>query len=78
MKDLIDSVDLMLSPDFKDRMKSEYWQLNIRMNRLFYILQNWDNLEFKPRCDKYTLNMQYHYMKKYINKSWIYSLYIKY
>ena len=65
MKDLIDSVDLMLSPDFKDRMKAEYWQLHIRMNRLFDILQNWDNLEFKPKGGKDTLNMQYHYMKKY-------------
>ena len=35
------------------------------MNRLFDILQNWDNLEFKPKCGKDTLNMQYHYMKKY-------------
>ena len=65
MKDLIDSVDLMLSPDHKDRLKAEYWQLHIRMNRLFDILQNWDNLEFKPKCGKDTLNMQYHYMKKY-------------
>lgn len=65
MKDLIDSVDLMLSPHSKDRLKAEYWQLHIRMCRLFNLLQTYDTLEIKTKCDLTTLNMQYHYMKKY-------------
>ena len=65
MRDLVETVDAMLSPDYKERFKAEYWQVSIRMMRLFHLLQNWDTLEFKPKCDKMTLNMQYEYMKLY-------------
>lgn len=65
MRDLVETVDAMLSPDYKERFKAEYWQVSIRMMRLFNLLQTWDTLEFKPKCDKTTLNMQYQYMKLY-------------
>jgi len=32
--ELEDTVELMLSDDYRDRMKAEYWQTKIRYDRL--------------------------------------------
>ena len=49
---LKDTAKLMVSDDYKDRFKAEYFQLKIRHDKLCAMLNNWDtrNLEFAPTC----------------------------
>ena len=50
MMELKDTVEMMLSSDYKERFKAEYWQLKIRHDRLQKMVDNWDNLDFIPTC----------------------------
>ena len=65
--ELKDTVDLMLSKDYIDRFKAEYYQLKIRFEKLEETLNNWDNLEYTPINPKEVLETQldemYNYMK---------------
>ena len=66
---LVDTVDMMSSPDFKERFKAEYYQLKIRAdslnNMLIKMLTN--NLDFKPKCSFDLLNAQLRAMDLYMN-----------
>ena len=65
--ELKDTVDLMLSQDYIDRFKAEYYQLKIRFEKLENTLNNWENLDYTPINPKEVLEMQldqmYNYMK---------------
>lgn len=62
------TVDLMLSEDYKERFKAEYYQLYQRFNKLRTMLIKWDRdeLDFIPNCPRGTYDMQLEYMYKYL------------
>lgn len=68
IKTLKDTVELMNSPDYRDRFVAEYKQLVIRYKRLREMLDKWDRdeLDFKPTCPRSTYNMQIKAMTDYI------------
>ena len=55
-KTLKDTVELMISTDYRDRFIAEYQQLVIRYRGLRNMLDKWDRgeLEFKPTCPRST------------------------
>ena len=65
---LQDTVDMMLSADYKERFKAEYWQLACRYGKLAAMLADWDNgnLDFKPTCPRSTYNIQMTAMTDYL------------
>jgi hypothetical protein len=71
--ELKDTVKMMLSSDYKERFKAEYWQLKIRHDKLRKMVDNWDKLDFTPTCPYKTyvcqlLDME-HYMKILRNRA---------
>lgn len=52
MEELKETVELMLSNDYKERFKAEYYQLKIRIDRLDNMLSEMENdeLNFTPTC----------------------------
>ena len=52
MEELKETVELMLSNDYKERFKAEYYQLKIRIDRLDNMLSKMENdeLNFIPTC----------------------------
>ena len=68
MNDLKETVDLMLSPDYKERFKAEYYQVKIRHDKLIALIRKWDNneLDFVPTCSKNLLLIQSQYMEMYM------------
>ena len=58
--ELKDTAILMLSSDYKERFKAEYFQLKIRYEKLKYMLQKWDagELNFTPNCPRSLYNLQ--------------------
>ena len=63
-----DTIKLMMSIDFKDRIKAEYYQLKIRLEGLERMLKAYKEgtLDFKPNCDYELLHLQLVYMKCYM------------
>lgn len=49
---LIDTASLMISEDYRDRFKAEYYQTKIRLDKLKDMVENWDDLDFVPTCEK--------------------------
>ena len=44
--ELKDTATLMVSSDYKERFKAEYYQLKIRLEKLKCMLQKWNNSKF--------------------------------
>ena len=44
---LEETIELMTSPDYKDRFKAEFEQLSFRINKLDAFLNKWDSGELK-------------------------------
>jgi len=67
--ELRDTVDLMLSDDYKDRFKAEYLQLKIRYEKLKVMLDKWDNdeLDFTPTCPREIYDEQIDGMETYLD-----------
>lgn len=67
MKELKDTADMMNSPDYKERFKAEYYQLEARIAKLDKMLEKWvvGALEFEPTCSFELLNRQLGAMKTY-------------
>jgi hypothetical protein len=65
--ELKDTIKLMTSEDYKERFLAEYWQLKIRHDELKKMMDNWDNLKFRPICGKTTYMLQLSYMKDYLD-----------
>lgn len=64
---LEETAPLMISADYKDRFKAEYLQLAIRYNKLSKMVENWDNLNFTPTCDKGVYQFQLNAMHSYMD-----------
>lgn len=66
--ELKDTVDMMLSEDYKERFKAEYYQLVNRRKGLMTMLEKWENgtLDFKPVCIKDIYKAQLDAMESYI------------
>ena len=64
---LKDTVELMNSPDYKDRFKAEYLQLKIRIKSLSEMLSEYKKgtLPFTPKCSYDLLNRQLNSMVMY-------------
>lgn len=70
MKELKDTVDLMLSDDPRDRFKAEYWQTKIRFDRLNKTILEYDNdaKSSAPPCpSRETLLLQGMRMASYLS-----------
>lgn len=66
--ELKDTIEMMVSEDYKERFKAEYCQVKIRYEKLKYMLERWDSglLDFTPTCPRNTYNMQFRAMRDYI------------
>ena len=60
---LSETVDLMLSKDYKERLKAEFWQTSIRHSNLLIkiIFYRKDD-----KCPKELLEEQLHFMEQYL------------
>lgn len=66
--ELKDTVDLMLSKDWRDRIRTEYLQTKIRYERLRRMVA-WasaETLDFKPKCSSTLLEQQVRKMRDYL------------
>ncbi len=65
--ELKDAVQLMLIEDPKDRLKAEYYQLKIRLEKLHEFLEQYNagKIDPEPECSIKALADQESYMKKY-------------
>ena len=64
--ELEDTIEDMLSSDYKRRFIAEYNQLKIRYDKLRKMVDNWDNLNFKPTCEKEIYELQLSFMLGYL------------
>lgn len=66
--ELLDTVQLMLSNDYKERFLGEYFQTKIRYDKLKAMCDKWDNgeLDFKPTCDRDIYTAQLVPMRSYL------------
>lgn len=65
--ELKDTIDGMLSEDYKERFKAEYKQLVIRLEKLHNMITKYNNgtLSFEPTCPIRLLELQAEHMRKY-------------
>lgn len=68
MLELKDTVDLMLSDNYRDRFRAEYWQLRIRKEKLEKLIDDYNNgrLMIQLSCDIDIHRIQLRRMKKYL------------
>ena len=66
---LKDTVEMMISTDYKERFTAEYYQLLIRLDSLTAMIIKWKNnmLDFEPKCSKEILEQQVIFMQAYID-----------
>ena len=66
--DLLDTVELMSSSDYKDRFKAEYMQTKIRYEKLHKMIVKYDagTLDFEPNCTISLLKTQASAMGNYL------------
>ena len=66
---LAETVNFMVSKDYKERFIAEYQQLVIRYNALKSMLKQWDKneLSFTPICPRITYDEQIEAMADYID-----------
>lgn len=66
---LSETVEMMISEDYKERFKAEYYQLESRYNGLKKMLKKWDNgtLEFTPTCNRNIYKKQLRAMMNYLD-----------
>ena len=66
--ELEETANLMVSSDYKERFRAEYYQLKHRTEKLNAMLEKWKNNElgFTPNCPKMILDMQAGYMEMYL------------
>ena len=69
MKELKETVDMMVSEDYKERFKAEYYQVKIRLEKLQRMVVKWDDgeLPFTPTCPRKIYDGQLHIMHRYID-----------
>ena len=54
-------------PDWQQRFVREYTELLEKTIKLGNMLDNWDNLNFTPKCSKPLLTAQYNTMRAYLS-----------
>ena len=66
---LSDTINLMISKNYKERFIAEYWQVKIRYEKLKNMLDKWDYgyLDFLPDCPRELYNIQICGMKQYLD-----------
>lgn len=66
--ELLDTVELMVSDDYKNRMKAEYFQTKIRYDKLHKMIVKYESntLDFEPSCSLELLKKQASAMGKYL------------
>lgn len=64
--ELKDTINLMISDDYRDRFAAELLQLKIRRRKLSDMLINWKRLGFEPKCPFEILVIQLKIMDAYI------------
>ena len=66
--ELKETIDLMNSDNYKERLKAEYLQVKIRYEKLRKMLVKLDagTLDFTPKCTKALLLEKKRYMGEYI------------
>lgn len=69
IKTLKETVDLMISSDYKERFEAEYYQLYIRLEKLVGMLKKWDDgtLDFNPTVPRDLYNEQVMAMDEYLS-----------
>lgn len=65
---LKDTIEMMVSEDYKERFKAEYLQLALRLGGLKAMLAKWDNgeLNFSPTCPRDIYDEQVEAMESYL------------
>ena len=65
---LEETAKMILSEDYKERFKAEYYQLVNRYEGLKLMLKRWDagTLDFKPACSRAIYSIQIDAMERYI------------
>lgn len=68
MKELQETAAAMVSEDYQERFKAEYYQLKIRIEKLEKMMDNWakGTLSFTPTCPSATYELQLRFMKDYL------------
>ena len=66
MEITINLPDWIKLPDWQQRFVLEYKELLERVVKLERMLNNWDNLNFTPKCSKELLTTQYNILWKHI------------
>lgn len=66
--ELKDTVNLMLSDDYKDRFRAEYYQAKIRRDKLHALLETYPILDFEPDTDYHRLWLQLTTMDSYLEQ----------
>ena len=64
---MYDTIQMMLSSDYRERFAAEYYQTAIRLAKLQNMLDNWDNLDFKPTCSRELYDRLVKAMTEYID-----------
>ena len=66
--ELLDTVELMVSDDYKNRMKAEYLQTKIRYDKLHKMIVKYESntLNFEPSCSLDLLKKQASAMGQYL------------
>lgn len=66
---LIQTVDLMVSENYKERFIAEYLQLKIRRDKLAEMIEKYENgtLDFEPKTPLKILDLQLEYMNGYLD-----------
>ena len=54
-------------PDWQQRFVIEYKELLEKTTKLGNMLNNWDSLNFVPKCSRSLLSAQYNTMKAYLS-----------
>lgn len=67
--ELKDTIQQMLSEDYRERFKAEYYQVKIRYDKLVDMLNRWDKglLLFSPTCPRELLWRQVTVMEDYMD-----------
>jgi len=66
--ELKDTINLMTSKNYKERLLAEYFQADIRANKLRKVLEKYKqcSLDFKPNCSYELLNKRLIHLKEYL------------
>lgn len=68
MKHLVETVEMMCSPDYKQRFRAEYAQVVIRYEKLAKVVMDYEcgRFDFQPKCSISLLSKQLAYMESYM------------